>query len=393
MRGTDYLNFLKTFGFAQDFQDPDFEAILQRMLARVPNNIDKREGSVIYDALAPAAVELTNAYLERDGNRALSYASSSVGDWLDMRVAEHGVFRMEAIAAVRYGFFFADDGKTQYFDNVPIGTVYSVPNDALNYIVTERLALGSYALSCMETGDIGNSPANGTELLPVRYLPGLASVVLDEALTPGRDRESDDDLYQRFVWYITRPPFGGNRSGYEEYFRQIDGVGYVRLYRADPEKGHVTAFILGSDEEPPSAALVDEAQTLVDPIVNSGEGIGMAPMAHMVHVHGAQGQTIDIDSEIFLISGWTIGQVQEGIEKAVADYLHDLREHWADYVSLDSPLYKDCVVRIAQIDAAILEVAGVADVRNTKINGDDQNITLGREYVPTPGAVNLVRWQ
>ena len=35
-----------------------FEAILERMLGRVDDSFDKREGSVIYDALAPAAVEL-----------------------------------------------------------------------------------------------------------------------------------------------------------------------------------------------------------------------------------------------------------------------------------------------------------------------------------------------
>ena len=35
-----------------------FSQILADMLARVPNDLDKREGSIIYDALAPAAVEL-----------------------------------------------------------------------------------------------------------------------------------------------------------------------------------------------------------------------------------------------------------------------------------------------------------------------------------------------
>ena len=35
-----------------------YEEILQRMLGRVPNTIDKREGSLIYTALAPAAAEL-----------------------------------------------------------------------------------------------------------------------------------------------------------------------------------------------------------------------------------------------------------------------------------------------------------------------------------------------
>lgn len=32
-----------------------YEELLQAMLDRVPSNVDKREGSIIYDALAPCA--------------------------------------------------------------------------------------------------------------------------------------------------------------------------------------------------------------------------------------------------------------------------------------------------------------------------------------------------
>ena len=37
-------------------EDMTFDVIMQRMLDRVPDDLDKREGSVIWDALAPAAL-------------------------------------------------------------------------------------------------------------------------------------------------------------------------------------------------------------------------------------------------------------------------------------------------------------------------------------------------
>lgn len=40
------------------FENMSYEGILQRMLDRVPNTFDKREGSIIFDALAPAAMEM-----------------------------------------------------------------------------------------------------------------------------------------------------------------------------------------------------------------------------------------------------------------------------------------------------------------------------------------------
>ena len=46
------------------FEDKTYENILQGMLNRVSNDVDKREGSVIYDALAPAAYFLADQYFQ-----------------------------------------------------------------------------------------------------------------------------------------------------------------------------------------------------------------------------------------------------------------------------------------------------------------------------------------
>ena len=41
-----------------------YEEILERMLDRVAADVDKREGSIIYDALAPCAAELAQLYIQ-----------------------------------------------------------------------------------------------------------------------------------------------------------------------------------------------------------------------------------------------------------------------------------------------------------------------------------------
>ena len=40
------------------YENMTFENIMDRCLSRVAASIDKREGSVVYDAIAPAAAEL-----------------------------------------------------------------------------------------------------------------------------------------------------------------------------------------------------------------------------------------------------------------------------------------------------------------------------------------------
>ena len=37
------------------FEENDFDTLMERMLENVSDELDKREGSVIYDAIAPAA--------------------------------------------------------------------------------------------------------------------------------------------------------------------------------------------------------------------------------------------------------------------------------------------------------------------------------------------------
>ena len=45
------------------YEDVSYEGILNRMLNRVPDSLDKREGGVIYTALAPAAAEMKIMYI------------------------------------------------------------------------------------------------------------------------------------------------------------------------------------------------------------------------------------------------------------------------------------------------------------------------------------------
>lgn len=382
LRGTELQKLMFSLGFETRLQDPDFEQILSRMLERIPERFDKRQGSIIYDALAPVAVELTEALIQRELNRALSYACMSRGKWLDLRVGEHGVTRTMATKCIRYAYFYAQQDRSQYFDDIPIGSRYSIPNDYVNFVVSKKIADGVFEMICEEPGSQGNIHAIGQALLPVEYISGLALVELGEIIAPGEDEENDDMLYERYVRMITRPPFGGNRADYEEYFRLIDGVGPVRLFRAHPEKGHVTACFLDAAFLPPKDELVDRVQTMIDPIVNRGEGIGLAPMAHIVHVVPAEPVKIKIEAKVILIRGFTIGQVKSGIEDAVQNHLLELRENWANYVAKDSAQYIETIVRVAQVEAAILQVTGVADIVDTKINNLGQNLALSDLQVP-----------
>jgi len=70
-----------------------YEVILRRMLSRVPDEMDKREGSIIWDALAPAALELAQQYDVFQNLIKQAFISTSTGEYLDFGAGDLGLTR------------------------------------------------------------------------------------------------------------------------------------------------------------------------------------------------------------------------------------------------------------------------------------------------------------
>nr|MDD4689993.1 baseplate J/gp47 family protein [Eubacteriales bacterium] len=180
--------------------------ILNRALARVSNAVDKREGSIIYDALAPACYELAELYIELQNLINMTYATTATGAYLDLRVGELGIVRRSAVNAVRVGEFNVA---------VPLGSRFSI--SGINYTVQAFVVGHYYSMICETPGSIGNTYA-GT-LTPISYISGLTSAILTDIPTDwvgyegvvvlGVDEETDPDLRARYLLALQAAPFGG----------------------------------------------------------------------------------------------------------------------------------------------------------------------------------------
>ncbi|RRJ62394.1 baseplate J/gp47 family protein [Paenibacillus oralis] len=356
------------------YEGQTYEVILQRMLDRVSNDVDKRPGSVIWDALAPAAAELAQMYIELDVNYNLSYADTATGDDLTRKTSEFGVNREPATKARRKGLFYASGDVLM---DIPAGSRFSI-ND-VNYTAVSKITTGQWTLECETAGTIGNQEFGA--LLPIDYINGLARAEITDLLVPGENEETDDALRARYYEAVNEPAFGGNVSDYEQFINAIDGVGATKVFPVWNGGGTVKCTIIGADWNPPSTALINDVQTKVDPVVNSGKGYGTAPIGHRVTITGVTDQPINVSTTVALEAGTTVGQVQGPIEDAISAYLLGLRQSWATQEQI--------IVRVALIEAAILNVSGVIDITNTMLNGSSANITLGAEEIPSLGTVAI----
>lgn len=352
------------------YENITFDFIMERMLERVPSTMDKREGSVIWDALAPAAVELQNLYIELDTVLNETFADTASLYYLKKRAAERGINQYQATKAVLKGEF------TPVTLELTIGARFSCDN--LNYIITEKISEGNYKLECETTGTEGNSHF-GT-LIPISYIAGLESATLTELLIPAEDDEDVEALRERYFNSMTSQAFGGNIADYKEKTIELDGVGGVKVTPVWNGGGTVKLTIINSQFGVPSETLISNVQTAIDPVSNGGEGLGIAPIGHVVTVVGVQSTAVNIVATITYQTGWDWNTAKSYITKAIDDYFLDMCETWDESETL--------VVRISQIESRILACEGVIDIAGTTLNGSASNLSLDVDKIPVRGTVN-----
>ncbi len=344
-----------------------YEGLLQRMLDRAPADMDKREGSLLYDALAPAAAELQQMYIELGLVMDETYADTATREFLMKRAAERGIVPYPATAALLQGEFNID---------VAIGSRFS--GGDFNYVVTAKAAAGVFHLACETPGRAGNQYLG--PLVPVEYTPGLEQAALTRLLTPGEDEEDTEALRKRYFASLDSQSFGGNVADYLEKTNALPGVGGVKVYPVWNGGGTVRLAFVNSEYGVPAAELVADVQNAVDPPPQGGYGLGFAPIGHVVTVQGVTGAKVNVSAEITYQTGWSWEEVRPYAEQALDAYLLELAQGWAEEPAL--------VVRVSQIETRFLGLSGIVDIANTKINGIAENLVLAADQIPERGELH-----
>lgn len=404
------------------FENMTYEALVKSALARVSSGMDKREGSMVFNGVAPSMAELAQLYIAADFVFTATYLATAPREYLIKRAADRNMAPKPASSAVFRAVFNI---------NVPVGTRFSCED--LNFVVTARMSDDtdtdtslSHRVECETVGTIANS-YSGT-LVPVEYVNGLTHAELVELLVPGEDEEETEVFRQRVLDSFQTLAFGGNQADYTEKVLAMQGVGAVKVhpvwnedlrpstlipgdavtawyeetvgtldaavaawltavYQAAKDKqltvgGTVKLVLLASNHTAPTDTLINEVQTKVDPTQNAGEGLGLAPIGHVVKVTGVTVERVDITLNLTYATGWSWDAVKSYVEAVIDAYFAELAGQWSssDYLT----------VRISQIESRILSgcASMITDISGTRINGKENNLTLGPDSIPERGSVS-----
>jgi uncharacterized phage protein gp47/JayE len=334
------------------FETMTYENILNDMLSRVETDVDKREGSIIYDALAPCAYHLAQTYFYLDSLVDLVSGDTAVGEYLDKVVADYGLARKASSYALR---------KVITNGDIQIGSRWGL--NETTYKVVEELATNVFSAACEQSGEVGNIYSGPLD--NIDNISGVAATLTD-VISSGEDEESDSDLRARFYSLVQSTSTSGNISDYKNWALEVSGVGNAKVFPLWNGPGTVKVLVLDSNMG------IDE--TLEGKVFNYIEEL--RPIGATVTIDSPAKESISVSANIKLDGTKTFTEVVEAFNSSYATYL-------------ESIVFKSYVVSYAKIGSLLLTTSGIADYSNLLVNNGILNIDINNYEVPAIGSITL----
>lgn len=320
--------------------------ILDNMLAQTPDIVDKREGSVLYDAVLSVAVELEELYAVRIPQLYQAFQIiAATGDDLDNWALDFGLTRLS-------------DEYTYYNIQIdPQGQDLAV-DEVLRSHDTNVLWVyqGDNVVRSQETGNF--SETRGSALEPENAYQETTSITFNGLRSAGRDVESDAELRMRIISSLSTR-VGGSVMDYayiiiNQYLNaQNERIPCTLVFSIGRDNGHVRVFPasasfsdigqehdLSTMERWCTQEQCDALKEYLDPQDAEGHGYGLAPIGHMVHV--MRGGYYDMQFKIYVVFRTSDGLTPAGEEDGVPVY--DVPSEIAQSVEEATLAYNDEII-------------------------------------------------
>lgn len=355
------------------YENMSYEFILKRALDRVDSDIDKRQGSIIYDALAPCCMELSMLYTELDRIINEGFADTASREFLIKRASERGLKPYEATCSVVRGEFNIE---------IEIGTRFNL--EEVNFYASKFIGTAGglyiYELVCESSGEAGNIVG---VLTPIENINGLGSAKITNILIYGEEEEPTEVFRKRYFESIENYSFGGNIADYKQKVMAIEGVGGVKVITATQsgEAGIVKLIVQGSDWEPISNVLKNNIKNIMDPAEGSAQGLGLAPIGHSVEVISADTNDVEFSALVTYKAGYEKAVVVQRATEELQKYIKELNANWAEVESI--------VIKRSRVWYILSELEGVENVENVKLDNKLSDLTLSTGELVGLGGLNV----
>ncbi|MCP8970050.1 baseplate J/gp47 family protein [Ectobacillus ponti] len=350
------------------FEQQTKESILKRMLDASPEELDKRQGSVTFDLLSPAAIELAHAYIQLEQVLTFGFAGpAQPGEFLDKRCREIGLSRRPGVKASGKVTFTGKKDTT-----IPAGVEVSTEGENPVYFVTKEQGIitadtVTVAAEAKAEGRSGNVAA-GMIKLTTGNITGIISVTNQTVFINGADIESDESLLQRYYDRLQRPSTSGNVWHYRQWALEVAGIGDVKVTPVWNGNGTVKVTLLSDDKRAPIPSLVDAVRTNIEKYRPVGAQVTVVPAVEF---------PVHVSAKLKVNKAGTAAEVTAAFTKGLTQYLAELA-------------FKEPIVRHTRIGAILLNVPYMIDFSELKINGGTANLEVPEGQAAVAGTVSFL---
>lgn len=328
---------------------------------------DTSEGSLIYNACMPVCMKLSQILLDLDEATKKVFASSAVesgySSYLERRIKEVGIERKQATyTSTKIDVNGSPNAvlKADSIVGIKDNRLYITQND----LVLDQDGYGKIIIKAEKPGSKYNAKVGEINYLPIKY-NGITSITNKEVVTNGYDQETDEDLYNRYLLKVQTPATSGNKYHYEQWAREITGVGFAKCI---PSPGHVKVIITDSNKRAANKELIEETYKHIDDV--------RPILAGILEVVTVAELKINITANVEIDTSVVLGDIEKIFKSELENYFNE-------------KVYNTKKISIAKLNGILIDIDGVVDIANLKINNSASNITLSESEIAVLGTVTL----
>ena len=371
-----------------DFHIPSFieeatvDNIHSDILADIPDDIDKSEGSFVFDITKPFATQLSYflQYSLLEGLKT-AFPQHSYGSYLRDIGAGVGVEVKDAAYATGTITVTGTAGTI-----IPLGAIFSTESssgvESIDFQTTEEATISESGtvdipVRCTTAGADGNVSA-GTIIMKSSDLPsGITSVTNTKATKGGTDEEDDESLRERIVnvEQTKNVSYVGSVSDYKRWAEEVDGVGEAIPIPAQDNSGMVTIILTDANGDPASDTLCKEVYDHILGVTTSQSDRLTNINGSLLTVKAPETVTIAVMGSVYLNGTVSLADVKTAFLTALNEYLMVASE--------------EGTVKYQKICSILFNLSGVSDHSDVTVNGGTDNITISKDELAVATAANI----
>lgn len=339
-------------------------------LDNLKNPLSKMEGTFNFDIAATFGITAEEVYRELEFWEKQTFIDTATEDeYVDKHALMFGVKRRlgtKAKGSVKV------TGKANSI--IEENTIF-LNRDGIKYrsLRKEYLSptgIAEIEIECLSEGKVGNAAIGEITTFEIQN-SNIYSVINEKEIINGYDKEPNSVLVARAKEKATRPAHSGNIYDYEQWAKQVDGVGKVLVKPLWNGNGTVKVLIANYNNDIADSSLIQKVRERIQK--DDGRPVGAD-----VTVDSFTAKNINVSIQVILKAGFSISDVKEKIESLLKAVI---KTGIATFEKSNKT-----ILSINRLEKAILEIDGVND-NFVKVNNSNSNLEIAEDEILIVGTV------